>query len=73
MSLATIAMFGDGPPLGFIIERLCMQSFVDAGHPLVMFSYDSVEGLPEGVERRQTNEKSMQHPIASGREIRDGG
>ncbi len=49
MSLATIAMFWDGPPLGFI-ERLCVQSFVDAGHPLVMFSYGAVEGLPAAVE-----------------------
>jgi hypothetical protein len=49
MTLATIAMFWDGPPLGFI-ERLCVQSFVDAGHPVVMFSYGGVEGLPEGVE-----------------------
>jgi len=50
MSLATIAMFWDGPPLG-LIERLCVQSFVDAGHPVVMFSYAAVEGLPAGVER----------------------
>ncbi len=49
MTLATIAMFWDGPPLGFI-ERLCVQSFVDAGHPVVMFSYGPVEGLPAGVE-----------------------
>jgi len=49
MTLATIAMFWDGPPLGFI-ERLCVQSFVDAGHPVVMFSYGRVEGLPPGVE-----------------------
>lgn len=49
MSLATIAMFWDGPPLGFI-ERLCVTSFVDAGHPVVFFSYAPVEGLPAGVE-----------------------
>ncbi len=49
MSLATIAMFWHGPPLGFI-ERLCVQSFVDAGHPVVMFSYGAVEDLPAGVE-----------------------
>jgi hypothetical protein len=50
MPLANIAMFWDGPPLGFI-ERLCVQSFVDAGHPVVMFSHGRVEGLPDGVER----------------------
>jgi len=49
MTLATIGMFWDGPPLGFI-ERLCVTSFIDAGHPVVVFSYGKVEGLPEGVE-----------------------
>ncbi|MGJ8621919.1 MAG: hypothetical protein ACSHW1_04020 [Yoonia sp.] len=49
MSLQPIGMFWDGPPLGFI-ERLCVKSFVDAGHPVVMFSYGGVENLPDGVE-----------------------
>src|SRR6056297_462510 len=49
MSLPTIAMFWDGPPLGFI-ERLCSKSFVDAGHPVVMFSYGKLDGLPNGIE-----------------------
>ncbi len=49
MSLPTIAMFWEGPDLGFI-ERLCTKSFIDAGHRVVMFSYDRVGGLPEGVE-----------------------
>ncbi len=50
MSLPTIAMFWDGPPLGFI-ERLCTKSFIDAGHPVVMFSYDGVQDLPDGIEQ----------------------
>ena len=49
MSLPTIAMFWDGPPLGFI-ERLCITSFVHIGHPVVLFSYNGVKDCPQGVE-----------------------
>ena len=49
MTLPTIGMFWDGPPLGFI-ERLCLTSFVHVGHPVVLFSYGKVEGAPDGVE-----------------------
>lgn len=42
-------MFWDGPPLGFP-ERLCIKSFLDIGHKVVLFSYASVEGAPQGVE-----------------------
>jgi len=55
MTLSTIAMFWDGPPLGYI-ERLCTRSFVDAGHAVVMFSYSKVEGLPDGVERASASD-----------------
>lgn len=50
MTLPTIAMFWDGPPLGFV-ERLCLTSFVDCGHPVVLFSHNGVEGVPDGVEQ----------------------
>lgn len=49
MSLQTIGMFWDGDPLG-LIEKLCITSFRDAGHPVVVFSYSGVEGLPDGIE-----------------------
>jgi len=49
MSLPTIAMFWEGAPLG-LVERLCIASFVAVGHPVVMFSYSRLEGLPAGVE-----------------------
>ncbi|MCV6824277.1 MULTISPECIES: hypothetical protein [Halocynthiibacter] len=49
MSLPTIGMFWDGPPLGFI-ERLCVTSFVKIGHPVVIFSYNDIGGVPQGVE-----------------------
>lgn len=70
MSLATIAMFWDGPPLGFI-ERLCVQSFVDAGHPVVMFSYGRVEGLPAGVEAAPASD-ILRHPRTMIRHERTG-
>ena len=51
MSLATIAMFWDGPPFS-LIERLCISSFLSVGHPVVLYSYEPIEGVPEGVELR---------------------
>lgn len=70
MSLATIAMFWDGPPLGFI-ERLCVQSFVDAGHPVVMFSYGGVADLPAGVEAASASD-ILPHPDTMIRHERTG-
>ncbi|MFD0859164.1 hypothetical protein [Roseovarius aquimarinus] len=55
MSLPTIAMFWDGPPPGFI-ERLCMTSFIDAGHKVVVFSYGGLSGLPQGIEQASAND-----------------
>ncbi|MEM8581964.1 MAG: hypothetical protein AAGF50_12280, partial [Pseudomonadota bacterium] len=49
MTLPTIAMFWDGPPLGFV-ERLCLASFRDIGHPVVLFSYNGTKGQPDGIE-----------------------
>lgn len=49
MTLPTIAMFWDGPPPG-LIERLCITSFLEIGHPVVVFSYKGLEGLPDGAE-----------------------
>ncbi|MFX0540777.1 hypothetical protein ACEWPM_003460 [Roseovarius sp. S4756] len=55
MTLPTIAMFWEGPPPGFV-ERLCMTSFRDAGHRVVVFSYGGLEGLPDGVEQASAND-----------------
>lgn len=49
MSLPTIAMFWDGPPLSFI-ERLCITSFLEMGHPVEVFSYTGLDNLPEGAK-----------------------
>ena len=70
MSLPTIAMFWDGPPLGFI-ERLCVQSFVDAGHAVVMFSCAPVAGLPAGVEAAPASD-ILPNPAAMIRHGRTG-
>ncbi|WP_210187216.1 hypothetical protein [Phaeovulum vinaykumarii] len=37
-----------GPELSWL-EQLCLQSFLDAGHEVVLFSYDKVAGVPAGV------------------------
>lgn len=34
------------------VEQLCVQSFLDLGHHVVLFSYEPVGRVPEGVEHR---------------------
>lgn len=38
------------------MERLCLQSFVDRGQQITLFSYDEVPDVPEGVIRRDGRE-----------------
>ncbi|MEL7466255.1 MAG: hypothetical protein AAFN79_19440 [Pseudomonadota bacterium] len=49
--LPTIATLWVGGSLSWL-ERLCLKSFVDAGHHTILYTYEEVEGVPEGVERR---------------------
>jgi len=50
MSLPIVASLWVGGPLSFI-HQLCLTSFVDHGHRVVLYSYDSdPAGVPEGVE-----------------------
>ncbi|MCB1400852.1 MAG: hypothetical protein KDJ82_13910, partial [Rhodobacteraceae bacterium] len=42
-----IAMLWIGGSLSFL-ERLCVQSFLDAGHEVRLYSYDPVGNVPEG-------------------------
>lgn len=44
------ALWIDGP-LSFV-EQLCLQSFLDAGHEVVLYRYGNVTHIPEGVEVR---------------------
>ncbi|WGH79192.1 hypothetical protein [Jannaschia ovalis] len=53
--LPTIASFWTGDPLS-MIERLCLKSFLDAGHRMVLYSYGAVEGVPDGVEMADAND-----------------
>ncbi len=47
-ALPEIASFWTGAPLSFT-ERLCLKSFVDMGHPTTLYSYSTLENVPEGV------------------------
>ncbi|TCO74006.1 hypothetical protein [Rhodovulum euryhalinum] len=49
MSLPTIAALWIEGPLSFL-EQLCLKSFVDAGHRLVLYHYGPLENVPEGIE-----------------------
>ena len=46
-----IAMLWMRGRLSFL-EQLCIRSFQDAGHSVVLYSYDDLEGVPDGVECR---------------------
>ena len=50
--IAMLWMRGD---LSFL-EQLCVQSFLDAGHHVVLYSYAPVGCVPDGVERRDAGE-----------------
>lgn len=47
--LPPVASFWTGAPLSFV-ERLCLKSFVDVGHEITLYSYEKIEGVPEGVK-----------------------
>lgn len=48
-SLPTIVSFWHGP-LGWL-EKLSIASFIALGHPYRLYTYEAVEGLPQGAER----------------------
>lgn len=50
-----IAMLWMRGSLSFL-EQLCVQSFLDAGHHVVLFSYEEIGKVPDGVERRYAGE-----------------
>ncbi|MBW0157095.1 glycosyltransferase family 2 protein [Sedimentimonas flavescens] len=49
MALHTIGMLWIGGPLSYL-ELLCIQSFLDVGHPVRFYTYGDVPNVPEGVE-----------------------
>ena len=42
-------------PLSFL-EQLCLVSFRDAGHHVVLYTYGDVSGIPDGIEQRDANQ-----------------
>ncbi|WP_375261996.1 class I SAM-dependent methyltransferase [Palleronia sp.] len=48
MTLPEIGSLWIGPELTWL-EQLCLQSFVDAGHAVTLFTYEHVAGVPDGV------------------------
>lgn len=55
MALPTIASLWVGPELSWL-EQLCLQSFLDNGHDFVLYSYDEVAGVPDGVRIADAND-----------------
>ncbi len=54
-SLPVIQMFWHGPPLSRV-ERLSLASFVRNGHPVHLYAYDEIAGVPSGVTLRDAAE-----------------
>ncbi|MEM8802720.1 MAG: hypothetical protein AAGF55_09310, partial [Pseudomonadota bacterium] len=50
-----IAMLWMRGSLSFL-EQLCAQSFLDAGHHVVLYSYEPIGCVPDGVEMRDAAE-----------------
>ncbi len=50
-----IAALWIGGDLSFL-EQLCLQSFLDVGHHLKLYSYEPIDNAPEGVEMADANQ-----------------
>ncbi|MFY0310059.1 class I SAM-dependent methyltransferase [Leisingera sp. D0M16] len=55
MALPAIASLWVGPELSWL-EQLCLQSFLDNGHEVILFTYDEVKGVPDGVQVADAND-----------------
>ncbi len=55
MALPTIGTLWIGGELSWL-EQLCLQSFLDHGHDVVLYSYDAVQGVPDGVRHADAND-----------------
>lgn len=54
-SLPTIGMLWMEGSLSFL-EQMCMLSFVECGHRVVLFHYGQVDNVPDGIELVSANE-----------------
>lgn len=50
----TVAALWIGGSLTWL-EQLCLKSYVDAGQHIVLYTYEGVQGVPDGVEVRDAN------------------
>jgi hypothetical protein len=55
MALPTIGTLWIGPELGWM-EQLCLKSFLDHGHEVVLYTYDKVKNVPKGVRMADAND-----------------
>lgn len=55
MTLETVQSLWIGDRLS-TMEQLCIQSFLDHGHPFHLYCYQSIEGVPEGTVVRDGRE-----------------
>ncbi|MGO4915647.1 class I SAM-dependent methyltransferase [Pseudogemmobacter sp. W21_MBD1_M6] len=55
MALPVIASLWIGAELSWL-EQLCLKSFLDHGHKVVLYTYDAVANVPEGVDVRDAAE-----------------
>lgn len=54
-TLPTIAGLWSGSDLSWL-EQLCIQSFLDHGHPFILYTHGTVGGIPEGAEQRPASD-----------------
>ena len=62
MDRPTIAMLWMRGRLSWL-ELLCMRSFMDAGHPLVLYSYEPLANPPAGAELRDATEIATENGL----------
>ncbi len=55
MTLPTIASLWVGDRVSWL-EQLCLQSFLDHGHEVILYAYDKIEGVPAGVKMENAND-----------------
>jgi hypothetical protein len=51
----SVASFWAGGPIP-ALDKACLLSFALAGHPVVLYSFEKLEGLPDGIETRDAGE-----------------
>ncbi len=55
MVLPTIGTLWIGPELSWL-EQLCLKSFLDHGHEVVLYTYGQVKGVPKGIRIADAND-----------------